>query len=112
MNQSWKKNEEKDLGVTVTNKTFDIHINRITGKTYNLLRNIKTAYTHLDEEIDRCLSLVFFHVLSDDYLCLTGLKLSFLCPVSLSIFIISLIYLTHAASMTSQLSLFHFSILR
>ncbi len=47
-----KKNEEKDLGVTVTNKlTFDKPINRITGETYNLLRNIKTAFTYLDEEM-------------------------------------------------------------
>ncbi len=38
--------------MTVTNKlTFDKHINRITGETYNLLRNIKTSFTYLDEEI-------------------------------------------------------------
>ncbi len=38
--------------MTVTNKlTFDKHINRITGETYNLLRNIKRAFTYLDEEI-------------------------------------------------------------
>ncbi len=27
------------------------HINRITGETYNLLRNIKTAFTYIDEEM-------------------------------------------------------------
>ncbi len=38
--------------MTVTNKlTFDKHINRITGETYNLLRNIKTAFTYLNEEM-------------------------------------------------------------
>ncbi len=38
--------------MTVANKlTFDKHINRITGETYNLLRNIKTAFTYLDEEM-------------------------------------------------------------
>ncbi len=44
-----KKKEEKDLRVTVINKlTFDKHI---TGETYNLLRNIKKAFTYLDEEM-------------------------------------------------------------
>ncbi len=52
MNLSLKKNEEKDLRVTVTNKlTFDKYINPITGETYNLLRNIKTTFTYLDEEM-------------------------------------------------------------
>ncbi len=38
--------------MTVTNKlTFDKHINRITGETYNLLRNITTTFTYLDEEM-------------------------------------------------------------
>ncbi len=31
--------------------TFDKHINRITCETYNLLRNIKRAFTYLDEEM-------------------------------------------------------------
>ncbi len=38
--------------MTVTNKlTFDKQINWITAETYNLLRNIKTAFTYLDEEM-------------------------------------------------------------
>ncbi len=36
----------------ITDKlTFGKHINRITGETYKLLRNIKTAFTYLDEEM-------------------------------------------------------------
>ncbi len=36
--------------MTITDKlTFGNHINRITGETYNLLRNIKIAFTHIDE---------------------------------------------------------------
>ncbi len=47
-----KKTEEKDLGVTITDKfAFGKHINRITGETYNLLRNIKAAFTYPDEEM-------------------------------------------------------------
>ncbi len=43
------KTEEKDLGVTVTdNLNFGKHIDLITGETYNFLRNIKAAFTHLD----------------------------------------------------------------
>ncbi len=38
--------------MTVTNKlTFDKHIIQITGETYNLLWNIKTTFTYLDEEM-------------------------------------------------------------
>lgn len=37
-----KKTKEKDLGVTITDKlSFGKHINKITGETYNLIRNIK-----------------------------------------------------------------------
>ncbi len=47
-----KKTEEKDLGVTITDKlAFGKHINGITGETYNLLRNIKATFTYLDEEM-------------------------------------------------------------
>ncbi len=47
-----KKTGEKYLGVTVTDKlTFGKHINRITGEAYNLLRNIKVAFTYLDEQM-------------------------------------------------------------
>ncbi len=47
-----KKTEEKDLGVIITDKlTFRNHINRLTGETYNLLRNIKIAFTYIDEEM-------------------------------------------------------------
>jgi len=47
-----KKTEERDLGVTITDKlAFGKHINRITGETYNLLRNIKAAFTYLSEEM-------------------------------------------------------------
>ncbi len=47
-----KKTDEKDLGVTITDKlAFGKHINRITGETYNLIRNIKAAFTNLDEEM-------------------------------------------------------------
>ncbi len=43
-----KKTEEKDLGVIITDKlTFGNHINRITGETYNLRRNLKySIYIH------------------------------------------------------------------
>ena len=41
--------EEKDLGVTISeNMSLDKHINRITGQTINLLRNIRTAFVYLD----------------------------------------------------------------
>ena len=47
-----KRTEEKDLGVVVTdNLNFGKHINKITGETYNLVRNIKVAFTYLDEEM-------------------------------------------------------------
>ena len=47
-----KKTEERDLGVTVTDKlSFGKHINKITGVAYNLIRNIKTAFTYIDEEM-------------------------------------------------------------
>ncbi len=46
------KTEEKDLGVTATdNLNFGMHINRIMGETYKFLRNIKAAFTHLDEDM-------------------------------------------------------------
>ena len=47
-----KRTEEKDLGVTVAdNLSFGKHINKITGETYNLVKNIRTAFTYIDEEM-------------------------------------------------------------
>ena len=43
---------EKDLGVLITdNLSPDKHINKITGDTYHLLRNIRMAFKYLDEEV-------------------------------------------------------------
>ncbi len=42
----------EDLGVTITDKlTFGKHINKITGEAYNLIRNIKIAFTYINEEM-------------------------------------------------------------
>ena len=47
-----KRTEEKDLGVTISNKlSFEKHISKITGETYNLLRNIKLAFSYIDEDM-------------------------------------------------------------
>ncbi len=47
-----KREQVKDLGVTITDKlTFGNHINRVTGETYNFLRNVKIAFTYTDEEM-------------------------------------------------------------
>ena len=47
-----KTNEEKDLGVNIMdNLSPEKHVNRITAETYNLLRNIKVAFTYVDEEM-------------------------------------------------------------
>ena len=43
-------NEEKDLGVIVQNTLSpEKHINRIFGKTYNMLQNVGLAFHYLDE---------------------------------------------------------------
>ena len=45
-------NEEKDLGVIIQNTLSpEKHINRIFGKTYNMLQNIGLAFNYLDEEM-------------------------------------------------------------
>ncbi len=47
-----KRTEERDLDVNITDKLPpEKHITKIRGETYNLLRNIRTAFTHLDEEM-------------------------------------------------------------
>ena len=46
------KTEERDLGITVTERLLpEAHIKRISGETYNLVRNIRTAFCYLDEEM-------------------------------------------------------------
>ncbi len=48
------KSEEKDLGITVIDKlSSEVHVRRKTGKTYNLVRNIRTTFNYLDEEMIR-----------------------------------------------------------
>jgi len=37
------------------------HINRITGKTYRLLRNKRMAFTYLDEEMIKKLIISMIH---------------------------------------------------
>ncbi len=50
--QLGKTKQEKDLGIIIQdNLTPERHINKITGETYNLIRNIKAAFTYLDEEM-------------------------------------------------------------
>ena len=47
-----KKKEEKDLGVTIMdNMSFEKHINKINGETYNLLRNMQVAFTYVDDDM-------------------------------------------------------------
>ena len=49
-----KKNEERDLGVIITdNLSPEKHVNRITAETYNLLRNIRAAFSYFDEDMVR-----------------------------------------------------------
>lgn len=49
-----KKTEEKDLGVMITeNLSPERHVNKISAETYNLLRNIRAAFTYLDEDMVR-----------------------------------------------------------
>ena len=45
---------EKDLGIIVSdNLSPEKHINKIVGETYNLLRNIRVAFTYMDEDMVR-----------------------------------------------------------
>ena len=47
-----KKKEEKNLRVTIMeNKSPEKHINKITGEIYNLLKNIRVAFTYVDEDM-------------------------------------------------------------
>ena len=49
-----KRMEEKDLGVTFTESLSpEKHIKKVTGDTYNLLRNIRDAFAYLDEDMMR-----------------------------------------------------------
>ena len=49
-----RRTEEKDLGVTFTESLSpEKHLNKIIGETYNLLRNIRVAFTYLDEDMIR-----------------------------------------------------------
>ncbi len=62
MQESQKKTKEKDLGVIVTDKlTFEKHMNQITGEMCNLLRNIKAAFTNLDEDMMKKLIKLMVH---------------------------------------------------
>ncbi len=48
------KSEEKDLGIIIIDKlSSEVHVRRKTGKTYNMVRNIRTAFNYLDEEMIR-----------------------------------------------------------
>ena len=47
-----KTNVKKDLGVWITdNLSPEKHIYKITGDTYQVLRNIRMAFKYLDEEV-------------------------------------------------------------
>ncbi len=51
------KTEEKDLGVAVRDKlNFGKHGNHITRETYNHVRNIKAAFTHLEEDMKKLIT--------------------------------------------------------
>ena len=46
--------KEKDLGVTITKKLDpEDHISQITGSMYNLIANMKTAFTYVDADMVR-----------------------------------------------------------
>lgn len=46
------KTEEKDLGVIVTDRLSpQVHIKKIAGETYHLVRRIRTAFRYLDEDM-------------------------------------------------------------
>ena len=49
-----KRTEEKDLGITFTeNLSPGMHINKIVGEAFNLLRNIRVASAYLDDDMMR-----------------------------------------------------------
>ncbi|XP_045101299.1 1-phosphatidylinositol 4,5-bisphosphate phosphodiesterase gamma-1-like [Portunus trituberculatus] len=48
------KTEERDLGITVTEGlSSEVHVKRKSGEAYNLVRNIRTAFCYMDEEMIR-----------------------------------------------------------
>ena len=54
MGNEWinKTNVDKDLGVWITdNLSPEKYINKITGDTYQLLKNIRMAFKYLGEKI-------------------------------------------------------------
>ncbi len=57
-----KKTEEKDLGVIITdNLSPERHVNKITTETYNLLRNIRAAFSYFHEDMVRKLIVTLRH---------------------------------------------------
>ena len=60
MGNEWiNKTNVKDLGVWITdNLSSEKYINKITGDTYQLLRNIRMAFKYLDEEMNKITSLI------------------------------------------------------
>ena len=54
-----KNKEEKKLGVIINgNLSSDKIINKITGETFNLLRNTWVAFTYLDEKMKKLIVLM------------------------------------------------------
>ena len=52
--------KEKDLGVVINNKLKpEDHINQVTGKMYNLLTNMKIAFTYIDANMVRKIITTF-----------------------------------------------------
>ncbi|XP_045110878.1 fidgetin-like protein 1 [Portunus trituberculatus] len=46
------KTEERDLGITVMEGlSSEVHVKRKSGEAYNLVRNIRTAFCYMDEEM-------------------------------------------------------------
>ena len=52
--------KEKDLGVVINNKLKpEDHVNQVTGKAYNLLMNMKIAFTYIDADMVRKIITTF-----------------------------------------------------
>ena len=52
--------KEKDIGVVINNKLKpEDHINQVTGKMYNLLTNMKIAFTYIDANMVRKIITTF-----------------------------------------------------
>ena len=57
-----KRNTEKDLGVIVMdNMSLRKHVNKIVGETYNLLKNIKVAFSYTDEDVMKTIIVTIIH---------------------------------------------------